>query len=105
MQAKVYKDIRGNWTAMTYLPFQDGRVIRVATHKNYNGELVTTASAVKIEGKMETHMLYGDFSARVTTSRLRCTEKNVSAQHMAALERADDMVYSAEQFYKNKVVA
>ncbi len=98
-ETKVYKDMRSQWTALTYIPLVGMHHLRVATHKVSGGEVVTTASAVKIENGFETHMLYGDFSKRLERHKMRCTENNVINQHLSALEKAVELVETVSAQY------
>jgi hypothetical protein len=85
------KDIRGNWKMEDSIDLVANRVLKVSTHKTSSGWLVTTASVHVKEGSFLTHRMYHDFSQRMESSSVRCTEKNVTAQHAACMAKINEI--------------
>lgn len=67
--------------------------------KRSNRKLCTTASGHVIEGKFKSHRVYTDFSKTVASSDLRCTDKNVLAQHRDALAQLPSIQAEAKACY------
>lgn len=99
MKTYVRKDYRGNWQATSFKDLGNQLRIKINTHKTDGGLLVSHASVCKVEGNFETHKLYQDYSARIFNNKVRCTEKQVTAQHNHALTYLDDIMIEVNAKY------
>ena len=88
------KDIRGSWSAKDEIELGANRVLSISTTKVSSGAIVTRASVAVRDGAFLSHMMYRDFSKQLIVSQLRCTEKNVAAQHAEAMAQINT-VHSA----------
>lgn len=95
----VYKDIRNNWSAEDNITLDDKRVLRVTTIKVSDGSIVTRATVSIREGQFMSHRMFTDFSACLKTSRNRCTEKNVVAQHEEAMTKRPELLEAVDAWY------
>jgi len=100
METRIEKNLRGDWSAETVVPYRDNLKLRVVTMRRSSGRLETFVSAITEERGMWTHRLYGDFSALIESETVRVTERRVREQHARAMSRVDDMVYSADLHYQ-----
>lgn len=98
----VYKDIRNNWTAEDNIDLVANRVLRVTTIKVSDGSIVTRATVCIREGQFMSHRMFTDFSACLKTSRNRCTEKNVVAQHEEAMSKRNELLSAITAWYVEK---
>lgn len=96
------KDMRGNWRAETDVNLEGPMVLRVLTHKNFSGALITSASVHKRQGDFLVHALYSDFHKCMKSAKTRVTAKAVAEQHGEALLQIDQLKEEAEQFYAKK---
>ena len=87
----VAKDIRGSWAAEDMIELTASTVLIVDTHKIYDGKIVTRAAVHTRDGDFITHVMFQDYSKQLTVSKVRCTEKNVAAQHAEAMLQIDDV--------------
>lgn len=90
------------WRGHTVYPLSNGRELSIVTNKNFHGDLVTNATAGRVDDDLFTFVLLSDFSERVTWSVLRCTEKNVREQHAHALAQETGLIARAEAHYAKK---
>lgn len=102
METRIQKNLRGEWSGETTIPYKGDLKLRVVTTKRSNGNLETFVSAIKEDGGFWTHRMYADFSARVVSEKCRVTERRVTEQHQRALAQVDDMFYSADLHYANQ---
>ena len=105
-ETKISRDYRKAIHAETDIVFAEapGRVLRVSTSKSDRGTLDTHASVhhVNERGGMVFEVC-GDFSKRVASYRFaRVTEKDVRAQHIAALQGIAAIVADVRAFYAAK---
>lgn len=99
MKTVTRKDYYGSWTSKSQMDLPNDHVLQIHTSKVSNGTLVTTATVHKVEGKMMTHRMFTDYSKRIAVEKARCTEKNVVAQHTAALEQLDQVLLEVNAKY------
>lgn len=95
----VQKSVRGTWEALDHIELGNDRVLRINTHKVSSGELVTRATVQVRDGRFLSHRMYTDFSQCLKTSRDRCTEKNVSAQHAEAVSKLAEIKEAVTAHY------
>ena len=100
----IRKDIRNNWRAEDSIELGSNRVLQVTTVKVSSGEIVTRASVHKRAGGFLSHMMFQDFSQCLKTSQSRCTEKNVAAQHAAAMAKINEVHSAITVHYVNLVL-
>lgn len=96
----ITKGLSGYRAASTF-PMSNGLTLKVSTHKLNNGALATTASCCKVNGNFETHRVYQDYYVTLIKEAKRCTEKNVSNQHLKMLNRIAEIKSDAEAHYAN----
>lgn len=99
MKTVTRKDYYGSWTSKSQMDLQDNWVLQIHTSKVSNGLLVTTATVLKVEGVLMTHRMFTDYSKRIASEKIRCTEKNVIAQHTAALAILDQVLLEVNAQY------
>jgi hypothetical protein len=99
MQTVTRKDYYGSWTSKSQMDLPDNWVLQIHTSKVSNGTLVTTATVHKVEGNSMTHRMFTDYSKRIAVEKIRCTEKNVIAQHTAALALLDQVLSEVNAKY------
>jgi len=100
---RIYKDTHNNWKAADTIRLVANRVLEITTHKVYDGTVVTTASVHIIEDSgFMTHRVYNDFSQRLMTTRVRCTEKAVAAQHAEAMTKKHEILEAVTAWYAAK---
>lgn len=100
---KAFKNMRGEWKCEDEVALPDNCVLRISTHKTYGGELVTSATAGKVEGGFFSYMMYQDYSKRVLTFRYpRITAKVIETQHATVMEQIEDVKASVAAFYAEK---
>ena len=87
----INKDIRNNWHAIDSIDLVANRVLQVSTSKVSDGTIVTRASVHVKEGGFLTHRVFTDFSQRMMTAAIRCTEKNVTLQHLEAMAKINEI--------------
>ena len=92
MLTRYGKDYRGNWNAETVIKLPNDLRLKINTSKVHTGELVSHATVCKVERGFEVHKLYDDFSSCIDRNKVRCTEKNVKAQHDRALTYLDQIM-------------
>jgi hypothetical protein len=97
------KDIRGNWRAEDSINLAPaGKVLQIVTNKTSDGTIVTRATVSTRDGGFLSHMMFQDFSQRLMTAKIRCTEKNVSAQHADAMARLAEVQSAVTAWYAAK---
>ena len=102
---KVYKNIRGNWTAETRVEFDaaTNRYIEFTTSKTFSGNITTTASVMVIKDNIKTMVLYGDYHKQLASAKFRATEKTVKEFHRENMEANWETVFEeAKAFYLAK---
>lgn len=99
----AFKDIRGNWKDENNINLEGKKRLKISTHKNFQGNLVTTATVAKIDGIWESHILYEDYSTRwAISSPARVTQKVVEAQHRTVMAQITSIKAAVSAFYKEK---
>ena len=101
----VQKDMRGNWRAKDVIQLGNNKVLEIATHKVGDGSIVTSATVNIMEGGFATHRVFTDFSKRLLTSKVRCTEKNVGSLHETCMVNVPALKEAIAAFYKEEVAA
>jgi len=96
-------DVKG-WQARTRVKITDARELEITTWKGCNGSLDTRAAVYTLDGIFRSHKFSfgaggGDFSRRLYAAKERCTEANVRAQHMQAINQIDELVAAAANYY------
>jgi hypothetical protein len=100
MTTHIRKDIRGNWRAEDSINLAAAnRVLQITTSKVDGGLVVTRATVSTRDGGFLSHMVYQDFSQRLMTAQVRCTEKNVTAQHAAAVAKLAEIKEAVTAWY------
>jgi hypothetical protein len=119
METSYTKGSRDGWKAVTEIPLTQyatvtekcygdvpgrtfTRVLRISTFKASNGQLISSANVHETGNGMLRMSLGGDFSKRLVTSGVRCTEQAVRAQHENALAVAPAVLAEAHAFYAAK---
>ena len=87
------------WQMETCFPLPDGREISFRTSKRHDGLLCTTASVIKRDGMFRKFVMFQDYMKTVRCERVRCTEKNVQAQHLDVLKYRDAIMDEVEAHY------
>lgn len=99
---KVQKGMRGTWEAKDSIELVANRVLQVSTHKTSDGTLVTTATVHLHDGNFLSHRMFTDFSQRMMTAAIRCTEKNVAAQHAECMKKINEVHSAITAWYVAK---
>ncbi len=97
----VQKSIRGTWEAQDHIELDSSHVLAINTHKVSSGSVVTTATVQIRDGMYLTHRMFTDFSQRLMTARVRCTEKNVTVQHAEAMTKLSEIKEAVTAHYAN----
>lgn len=100
----VRKNMRGHWEAKDEIELGADRVLVVSTHKVSSGQLVTTATVHKHDGGFLSHMMFSDFSQRMMTADVRCSEKTVTAQHIECMMKLDELKSAVTAWYAKDAV-
>lgn len=95
----IRKDIRGNWAAEDEIKLEGDRVLKILTRKTSDGTLVTSATVHLRDGMFLSHRMFTDFSQRLMTAKIRCTEKAVAAQHAEAMTKLPELKEAVDAFY------
>ena len=103
--AKVYKDIRNGWRAQDDYELGDKKVLQISTSKVSSGSIVTRATVHMHNGAFLSHRMFTDFSQCLKTSRDRCTEKNVAAQHAEAVGKLEEIKEAITAWYAKEETA
>lgn len=98
----VRKDIRNNWAAEDSIELVANRVLNISTRKTSDGTIVTSATVHLRDGQFLSHRMFTDFSQRLMTAKVRCTEKNVVEQHTAAMSKRDEVLSAITAWYAQK---
>ena len=101
MEVSVSKGIHG-WRAETCIELPNDRELCILTSKRHDGRLTSTATVSKRDGMWSTHIVFEDFSQTLTSSDLRCTAKNVQAQHDMVLTTIASIKERATAHYATK---
>lgn len=92
------------WEALSDLPLDSRRLVRVSTRRTMRG-LVSSAQVCRRDRGPVRYDPCGDFRRDLVLSDARATESNVSAQHAAALEKAAGLLGEITTFYLAKDAA
>ena len=95
----VQKSVRGTWEAQDHIELGNDRVLRINTHKTSSGEVVTTATVQLRDGMFLSHRMFTDFSQRMMTAEIRCSEKNVAAQHAECMKKLNELKEAVTAWY------
>lgn len=101
MEVSVSKGIHG-WRAETCIELPNDRELCILTSKRHDGRLTSTATVSKRDGMWCSHTVFEDFAQTLTRSDLRCTEKNVRAQHDMVLTTIDSIKERVTAHYATK---
>jgi len=96
---------KDGYQAISMIPFDNERDMRIATMKTFGGELATSATVVTKTEMGFTYMMYQDYSALMEREKVRVTSKAVKEQHERALAKIDAYTRAAWQFYEHKTKA
>lgn len=96
------KDIRNNWAAEDSVDLVANRVLKIQTRKTSDGTVVTSATVHVKDGNFFSHSMFTDFSQRLMTAKIRCTEKNVAQQHAEAMTKRDELLSAITAWYAEK---
>lgn len=99
MNTVTHKSAHYGWKSETAVVVDDTHEIRIVTMKRSNGFLVTNATRMKVENDMVSYMMFSDFSKNYKLTDVRCTEKNVIAQHNAVLADIEIIKADCAAFY------
>ena len=99
----VQKSVRGTWEAQDHIELGNDRVLRINTHKVYWGDLETTATVQIRDGMFLSHRMFTDFSQRMMTAAVRCSEKNVAAQHAECMKKLPELKEAVAAHYAKEV--
>jgi len=91
----VTKGVRDGWEAETIIGLRDDLILAVYTSKRHGGALSTSATVYTTGDGFKTHEMYKDYSQRISSERVRVTEKAVRAHHEAALATVFDICLPA----------
>ena len=95
----VQKSVRGTWEAQDHIELGNDRVLRINTHKVSDGSIVTSATVQIRDGMFLSHRMFTDFSQRMMTAAVRCSEKNVAAQHAEAMGKLAELKEAVAAHY------
>jgi hypothetical protein len=98
----MQKSIRGTWEARDSIELGNDRVLQISTHKVSSGDIVTTATVQLRDGKFLSHRMFTDFSQRMVTAAVRCSEKNVAEQHAACMTKVEELKEAVTAWYVSK---
>jgi len=98
MDGVLYKG-RSGWQVETCFALPGGRELSFRTGKRHDGLLCTTASVSKHDGMFRTFVMYQDYMKTLRGERVRCTEKNVQAQHLDVLKYKDSIMAEVQAHY------
>ena len=87
------------WQVETCFPLPDGRELSFSTSKRFDDLLCTTASVSKCDGLCRTFVMYQDYVKTIRREKVRCTGKNVQAQHLDALKDKDIVMAEVKALY------
>jgi hypothetical protein len=87
------------WKMETCFDLPDGRELSFRTGKRHDGFLCTTASVSKRDGMFRTFVMFKDYMKTLRGENVRCTEKNVRAQHIDALKDKDIIMAEVKAQY------
>lgn len=102
MKTDKRKDFQGKWTMNTTVELPEMGAewfLEIITKKGVGDFLITSARVNKRDGYFISHRLFVDYLTNIASTRLRGTEKNVVAQHQAALAQLDSHRASALAHY------
>lgn len=99
----VQKSIRGTWAADDKIELGNDRVLCISTHKVSDGSVVTSATVHLRDGGFLSHRMFTDFSQRMMTAAIRCSEKNVATQHAEAMSKLAELKEAVTAFYAKEV--
>lgn len=90
---------RNGWQMETCFTLPGGRELSFRTSKRTDGLLCTTASVSKCDGMFRTFVMFQDYMKTLRVERVRCTEKNVQAQHLDVLKCKDSIMAEVQAQY------
>lgn len=90
---------RNGWQMETCFTLPGGRELSFRTSKRHDGFLCTTASVCKSDGMFRTFVMFQDYMKTLRGERVRCTEKNVQAQHLDVLKYKDSIMAEVKAQY------
>lgn len=110
MKTIIRKNIRDGWEALTDHELGQTpagmRLLRIHTSKVYGGDLTTSATVFHRRENSMVHAFgtaaSGDYRKQLERSKVRCTDKAVTAQHERWSEILPKLIEEATAFYLNK---
>ena len=95
------RNLRNNWEMRSVHDLSEDLTLEFLTNKRVSGDLLTSATAQKMEGGFAVHRFQLDYYAAVArTKPQRVTAKLVAEQHAAALANAETHIIAAKLHYK-----
>jgi hypothetical protein len=71
------------------------RVLKISTYKGDGKMIMTYARVIAVDGKFLMHLIGSDFHCRVRSAPFAATDRNVRAEHTAALELLPELLKAA----------
>jgi hypothetical protein len=105
MKTIIRKSAYGTWMAETTLPLADSLHICLTTMKRSSGNITTTATVGKQNGRLFIYEPFKDFNQSLISSSERCTKPAVERQHTAAIAMLDSIRTQAIAHYGQEVTA
>ena len=88
----------------SYADMPNGMRLSVVTHKTFDGLLVTRASAARVEDGFVKYVMGRDYNVVLERAKVRCTSKNVQAQHDFYLESFPILMEAATKYYEEVTI-
>lgn len=100
LETIIKRDTHNNWRAVTDHDMGEDRVLRISTYKSGTGDLLTTASVQhRTKQGFLVFAIFKDYNKVLAREKVRCTAKNVEAQHNKALEQFETIKADATRHY------
>lgn len=88
----------------SYADMPNGMRVSLVTRKDFHGNLSTYASAARVEDGFVKFCAGRDYMRVLECSKVRCTSKNVQAQHDFHLKDFDIVMEAATKYYSVTIV-
>jgi len=99
MNTLIRRSSYGTWMAETTLPLANDLHICLTTMKRSSGNITTTATVGKQNGRLFVYEPFKDFNQTLMSSSERCTKPAVERQHTATLAMLDSIKAQALAHY------
>ena len=99
MNTLIRRSSYGTWMAETTLPLANDLHICLTTMKRSSGNITTTATVGKQNGRLFIYEPFKDFNQSLISSSERCTKQAVERQHTAAIAMLDSIRTQALAHY------